>query len=202
MLVLATDYSGVFSFYFAIAGFLSLLNALAFLLYYHIARPRGLPRPFPRMLIVSALAFTVIYPVGFLCIWFFGNRMGSSGGSVYDGLAMAGLPAIAGSLSLLPSLRRDISTGRAWLAPMFGLIPTLVLQPFAASSLGTEGPTLFSPLLLSLPWHLTCALVFFTSGRRAWNLEMRSRAACPSCGYSRAGLTGSTCPECGKALPA
>jgi hypothetical protein len=196
MLVLATDYSGVVWIFWAAAGAVALINALVFLLYYSVARPRGLPRPFPSTLVLAAIAFTVIYPVGGFAVVQLIDGLGPPVHRVVRDLVVTGLPALAGSLLLLPFLRRDIRGGHAWLAPLMGMVPVLPLL------LTAFDPGLFGILTWPIPWHLTCAVVFFTLGRGSWNAELLQRAACPSCGYSRTGLSASICPECGKAFPA
>jgi|GEM_PF-3244479 len=196
MVVLATDYSGLAKIAYVVIGFFSLLNAGLFLMFYSMARPRGLPRPFPQRLTLAALAFTFIGPVGFLE----GHRlcgMAFNGGNALDQLVMAGVPAIVGSLLLTPFLRRDFRTGVAWLAPVWGIVPTLALVAIMPDASTGRTIDTFSPFLWSIPWHLTCAVLFMTAGRRAWNKELQSKSSCPTCGYSRQGLTTPICPECG-----
>lgn len=149
----------------------------------------------------AARWFAPLYPTAiFGGLTWFTPAVAKSIGPLPTGFIAALVPAALACLPLAIAIGRSTRSLGAGATPMVAIAPTVAVL---AVVIGFMQPSaLFLWFFAAPPMWLACTIIGLRwVVRPRWPLVTDRWLRCPACGYSREGLNGGRCPECGSPLP-
>ena len=148
----------------------------------------------------AARWFALLYPMAVLgCLSLLGLVLADSVSRMVAGGIITFVPA---TLACLPLA---IAIGQSTRSLIAGVLPVAAIGLTVAALavlLGFTERLAFVWFFAAPPMWLACTIIGLRwVVRPRWPLVTDRWLRCPACGYSREGLTGGRCPECGSPLP-
>jgi hypothetical protein len=159
------------------------------------------PRVAKRIMWASR-SFAVLYPIlQTISLFLMFSLMRSPlFGSPSAGYAMALMAPMLACAPLAAALGRSAGSVAVGAIPLVAIVISFTI-PYALFVIGEMGPSLVWMVVQPVLW-LACTVAGLKwVVRPKWPLDTSRFLRCPACGYSRQGLSGEVCPECGGALP-
>jgi hypothetical protein len=165
--------------------------------------PCGMAPSSARRIVIAAGVFGLLYPAAMYLadlLPLISAVASSIPPSLRDQLQEC-VPAAVACLPLAGALALECRSLAAGVTPLAALAIILLVMG-ATSGLDHENFVIAWYIIAPPIWVTLTFVGLVWVVRPDWPLAPSPQMLCGSCGYSRAGLTGTLCPECGSPLPA